>query len=565
MSSKLSSVEQKNIYELFGAKDSLFLIPDYQRPYAWEEDECLTLWNDMFTFARTDGDFDLDDEYFLGPIVVFRNAHKQFEVIDGQQRLISLLLILRAFYEEMQPFSGDWSCEVRKNIGRCIWKTNEQGQPSFFDLKMDSQVATDNDKLELLSILEFGTANNNAQSRYAKNYRLFQEKVSDFLGNQDRTDKAIQNQYAALPHRILTNCMLLPIEANGQNAALRIFSTLNDRGKPLSDSDIFKVQLYKAFAEEGRKDTFIAQWKELEEVCGRIFSSEKISNPVDELFNRYMHYERASLGLKDTTQEGLRSFYEKDNYRLLRVEHKRVFANLLALADFWNKIANQDEDCFSERVLKRLFVLNYAPNSAWTLITSVYFMSNRRVDETLDEEKFHSFLGKITAFIWATTIVDPGVGYLRTPLYKEMLRIVHGQEVTFEAYKFNAENLLATMQKYKFSGKKRMTRSMLAWWAMNHKEQSVPLLTTIFETEHLSKKGKTVNPDTYEMLGNKSLLERKIKGATSSSLDFADKKNTTPALLRYAGQARRFVNSWSLQGLRATSTLRIFHSAARKS
>ena len=424
----------------------------------------------------------------------------------------------------MQTFSEGWSCEVRKNIGRCIWKTNEQGQPSFSDPKIDSQVATDNDKAELFSILKSGTAEINAQSRYAQNYRLFQERVIDFLGNQDRSDTAIQNQYATLPHRILTNCILLPIEANGQDAALRIFSTLNDRGKPLSDSDIFKVQLYKSFAEEGAKDTFIAQWKDLEEVCWRIFSSDKISNPVDELFNRYMHYERARLGLKDTTQEGLRSFYEKDNYRLLRAEHKRVFANLLSLADFWNKIDNQDEAYFSERVLKRLFVLNYAQNAAWTLITSVYFMSSKKSDGTLDEEKFYSFLGKIIAFIWATTILDPGVGYLRTPFYKEMLRIVQGQEVTFEAYKFNADNLLAAMQKYKFSGKKRMTRSMLAWWTMRDKEQSVPPLTTIFETEHLSKKGKTVNPDTYEMLGNKSLLERKIKGAISPSFDFADKK-----------------------------------------
>ena len=70
-----------------------------------------------FSLSHAQIGFDLDDEYFLGPIVVFRNAHKQLEVIDGQQRLISLLLILRAFYEEMQTSSEGWSCEVRKNIG----------------------------------------------------------------------------------------------------------------------------------------------------------------------------------------------------------------------------------------------------------------------------------------------------------------------------------------------------------------------------------------------------------------------------------------------------------------
>ena len=43
MSSKLTSVEQKKIFDLFGAKDAMFLIPDYQRPYAWDEEECSTL------------------------------------------------------------------------------------------------------------------------------------------------------------------------------------------------------------------------------------------------------------------------------------------------------------------------------------------------------------------------------------------------------------------------------------------------------------------------------------------------------------------------------------------
>ena len=105
-----------------------------------------------------------------------------------------------------------------------------------------------------------------------------------------------------------------------------------------------------------------------------------------------MHYERALAGIKDTLQEGLRSFYEKESYRLLRLGYWRVFGNLIALANFWSSVANQDEERFSERVLKRLFVLNYASNGAWTLIISVYFMHNKRPDGTLDYEKFYTFL-----------------------------------------------------------------------------------------------------------------------------------------------------------------------------
>ena len=48
-------------------------------------------------------------------------------------------------------------------------------------------------------------------------------------------------------------------------------------------------------------------------------------------------------------------------------------------------------------------------------------------------------------------------------------------------------------------------------------------MTTVFETEHISKKGRTINPAVYEMLGNKSLLESKIKSA-ASAFGFTEKR-----------------------------------------
>ena len=69
------NVDQKNISSLFSDEKADFLIPDYQRPYAWEEYKCKTLRDDIFTFAFTDNDcdkFDENEEYYLGPIVTFK-------------------------------------------------------------------------------------------------------------------------------------------------------------------------------------------------------------------------------------------------------------------------------------------------------------------------------------------------------------------------------------------------------------------------------------------------------------------------------------------------------------
>ena len=101
------SVSKKNIKDLLNNNKADFLIPDYQRPYAWDaEKECQTLWEDVFDFAFPENDYSNFDtktaEYYLGPIVTFTNNKKQSEIIDGQQRLTTIMLLLRAFYSRFE-------------------------------------------------------------------------------------------------------------------------------------------------------------------------------------------------------------------------------------------------------------------------------------------------------------------------------------------------------------------------------------------------------------------------------------------------------------------------------
>lgn len=519
--SKLS-VDQKNIISLFGDKNSNFVIPDYQRPYAWTEEECQTLWEDIFEFAFPNGqykEFNSDEEYYLGPIVTFKNENNKKEVIDGQQRLTTLMLLLRAFYVRFSLMKTDESMKTRDLIAKCIWRTDEFGTANLNELKIDSEVATDNDKEEFLDILKTGIVKDNQKSKYAKNYRFFQAKIEEFLNEY-------LDVFSYFPIRILNNCILLPIEADNQNTALRIFSTLNDRGLPLSDADIFKAQFYKYYSKKGEKENFIKKWKELEEVCSKIFKPIS-GTPMDELFTRYMYFERAKKGIKSSTTEALRKFYEKDSYALLN--NDTTLQNLIDLADFWNDVSNQDQDRFSERILKRLFVLNYAPNGMWTYFLSVYFMKNKDEDNNLDDDRLYEFLNKITAFIFAYAITNPGVNALRTPVFAEMINIVENKEVTFDEYKFEKELLRSIIENYGFWNQRPVTKSMLAWWAFNNEKQKLISLENIFEIEHIYAKKRQENEKTLsddkllDVLGNKAILEKRIN-IRASDYRFEDKK-----------------------------------------
>lgn len=516
-------IEQKTVKQLLGDNKADFLIPDYQRPYAWEEKECQTLWDDIFTFAFPDNDcnkFDRhNDEYFLGPIVTFQNENGKQEVIDGQQRLTTLMLLLRAFYTLFGNMNDEASKTTRRNIEQCIWKTDEFDNPDMNSFKLESEVATDDAKDELKGILRTGKVIDGQKSQYAINYSFFQTKIDNFLHEYP-------SYFALLPTRILNNCILLPIEAESQDTALRIFSTLNDRGKPLSDSDIFKAQFYKYYSKSGRRDEFIKKWKDLEELCEKIYHPIT-GTPMDEAFTRYMYYERAKQGQKSSTTEALRKFYEKNSYAILKKDE--TFDNIIDLVNFWHDVELQSKDRFSERILKRLFVLNYAPNSMWAYIVSVYYIANRDAAGMLDDDKFYEFLNKITAFIWAYAVTNPGVNALRTPIYAEMINIVNGNPVDFGGSLFDPTSVTNSFSNYVFSNNRGITKSMLTWWAFHDDAQPLLSLESGFETEHIfsrsrqDKERSLSNPRNLEALGNKALLEKRIN-IRASDYSFADKK-----------------------------------------
>lgn len=552
--SKLN-VDQKTVFHLFSDKRSDFLIPDYQRPYAWTEDQCSTLWEDIFSFAIPDNNanaFDESDEYFLGPIVTFRNDQGRLEIIDGQQRLTTLMLLLRAFYSKFEHMQDEQAKKTRERIAECIWKTDEFGEPDKNRLKIDSEVASDDDKAEFLHILRVGEASAQQKSRYAKTFRFFQDKIKDFIDHYP-------SYTAKLAIRVLKNLILLPIEAESQRTALRIFSTLNDRGLPLADADIFKSQLYKTFDSLQRKDEFIKRWRELEDGAQKAFATAR-ALPMDELFSRYMFYVRALQGKSDTTTEALRDFYERENYKLLR--EPEILDDLEALLEFWKKVDQQDG--FSEETLRDMFVLAYAPNSMWTFFLSVYYMHHRDSEGNLDDEKLRSVIRKLIGLTWTYSIVQPGVSHLRTPMFKEMVKVVHNGDVTFELFSFDRAALAHTLESFTFSHNRPITRSMLVWWAFQDPEQKLFSFSKPLEVEHIYSRRRAdvektlTTPELVEALGNKAILEKHVN-IRASDYRFEDKKKCYKGFTTQSGQYKEGTRVHEL--LKMAETLNDFQEA----
>ena len=88
------SAEKLVVKDIF-CDDYLFTIPNYQRPYSWEDEHCSQLLDDLHTFAFRDDDFDELPPYFLGSAVIIKRPNvRNAQIVDGQQRLTTLTILL---------------------------------------------------------------------------------------------------------------------------------------------------------------------------------------------------------------------------------------------------------------------------------------------------------------------------------------------------------------------------------------------------------------------------------------------------------------------------------------
>lgn len=82
--------ESLNIRDIFCNGNVLYKVPDYQRRYGWKNEQLEALWGDLYDSFKNDS----KANYFLGSIVVVKNANNIYELIDGQQRLTTLMIMI---------------------------------------------------------------------------------------------------------------------------------------------------------------------------------------------------------------------------------------------------------------------------------------------------------------------------------------------------------------------------------------------------------------------------------------------------------------------------------------
>lgn len=543
-------VHKKSVSELLeSGKSKLFVIPEYQRPYAWTEEEVETLFEDLWEFAVTTGRPERESSYFLGSIVSYENNNEQ-EIIDGQQRITSLFLLLRAIYTKL--YKGEKKPEsenfIRK-IEPAIWQTNKlTGAVDYSNVLLKSNVINNDGNEIFRKILETGKADENAKDNYSKNYRHLQK-----LLDKHSTDSPLM-VYDFI-YAVLNQAILLPITADSQDTALTIFSTLNNRGLPLSDADIFKAKIYNHIGKDEKQD-FIERWKDLDE------QANSANESIQQLFYYNMFYLRALEGDIKTTTPGVRKYYLDGNSK--RLYKPEILDNLFIILNLWkvvNKREKIEDEAWSEnpKIRQSLDVLNSYPNEFWKYPVVVYYICHRKKEDF--EVKFGLFLNKLIRELLTKYLLIPTINAVKQDILKLNFAIVSSDTPSFDFKNIDVSGLKMHIK----NPNRNVLRMILKIYAY---ESQNNLLPESWEIEHIFPRkwqtnyfpddriSESVIREEIEHIGNKTPFEKKLNIVAGNGYFSKKKKEyakSSIAITKAIGTSKE-ITDWDMDSITRRDT-----------
>lgn len=237
-----------------------FVVPSYQRPYAWTTEHAGMLLEDLLAAAAIRGD-DGAPPYFLGSVVLVKQPDNPgAEIVDGQQRLTTITLLLCALRELEQEDGFRNSLEgyicapgnpVSGTARRMRFLPRERDR-DFFAKHIQTQGGL------TLFIAQDRTRFQDSQQRMHENGAMFMRALGE-LDNEKRQ---------RLAQFMIQSCYLVVVRATDEDAAYRIFSVMNDRGLDLSPTDIIKAGLVGQMPED-EQNAATRAWEDMEEALGR--------------------------------------------------------------------------------------------------------------------------------------------------------------------------------------------------------------------------------------------------------------------------------------------------------
>ena len=318
-------IAQQALVLRFMRKTTQFIIPIYQRNYAWTKDNCDELWDDIFRAGQSESSL----PHFIGSIVytdagLDLAAHEDPAlIIDGQQRLTTLTLLITALAEALEDVDASRmpnGLTARKLRNQFLVNPDEPG-----DLK-HKLLLSHSDKDTLIAIVSGNTPPERQSSRISEAYQFFRTKVGSHRAELVRV------------WRGLSRLMIVEISLDRtQNNPQLVFESLNSKGVRLSQADLIRNYVLMGMSFKEQKRLFDKYWWPME----RDFGSEAHQKHFDAFMRHFLALRTEAFPTKKDVYKAFKRYVPGADHGTECIES--LLADIRINAAYYRRIVLQDE------------------------------------------------------------------------------------------------------------------------------------------------------------------------------------------------------------------------------
>lgn len=311
---------------------TMLRIPEYQRDYSWSSDEVSLLWEDILsTYQSAQGGSSAGYRgkgrlHFLGAIVLTKsedNRSDRLEVIDGQQRLVTLSCLVAVLREyAIKNLDGPMKDSHAETLSymlslpdltthRARIELSDEQKNEYFRVLV-CEAKTQEEREQFRAKLTKSQQKSPVLTKLLDTIKIFAEGLERFLSAEIEPSKR-SSRYSDVTQVATQGLVLLRLEVKNPGIAYEVFEGLNARGLELSQSDLIRNKLYAKSPDPNSAATITDLWKRLDEEFQ--LQAEQFIKKLSDIF--YYHLKSKGVRLKEED-----CYQEVVNY----VEDRRITA-----------------------------------------------------------------------------------------------------------------------------------------------------------------------------------------------------------------------------------------------
>ena len=507
---RINEAKDKIIKDVF---NNFFIIPRFQRPYSWQKEEVEELLNDII---------DNDENYFIGSIVTYK-VNRDFKgIVDGQQRLTTLILMLSAIKYIAYELSNNDIAEgtniylerkndVNKNTPTINTETSYPTYQQiitgdFIEGEMNPSTPEERHILEIFEYIK----------TYINNYlNSFVIKITD----NTRRNVIKNNKLLELRNKIL-NLVVIYIELDNEDDAYTIFETLNTRGLDLSNEDLIKnYVLQKLDTKSSVLDTPKDNWNKLSKYI--IDSKDTLSS-----FLLYQWISHNGVCSQKDLFKNIRKKYNSKNAVKKYIENlnsdKELF-RYIRTQDSANEVEINDKDLFCSLQALSLFKVKQH-------ISSVMLAMREYKTQKITLKQLKQFVSKIEKFHFKYNAITSSRTSATSPVYKKFISEFkkldddsNAKNQYIKNFNYpsdlipNKDDFISNFQNLYFvndyTKNKKIIRYILERIENYYIKHSIPIAFNQYTIEHLIPQDKIDNYSVQQIgqIGNLIFITREVQ------------------------------------------------------